>query len=73
MSALSRLASIPPSLHFSQAFYCGGGSGHEYNRQSIVILLPTINCIHARLRRLATKFREKCGLSLIQGVFLDAV
>jgi hypothetical protein len=68
-----------PSPHFSQAFYCGGGSGHVYcvalpraPRRTVEYACgalsragwkaPDAPCIHARLRRLATKPCEKCGL-----------
>jgi hypothetical protein len=50
------------SPHFSQAFYCGGGSGHVY-----CVALRRAPCIHARLRRLATKPCEKCGLECRYG------
>src|SRR5208337_1126585 len=61
-----------PSPHFSQAFYCGGGSGHVYfvalrraPRRTVEYVCGALGrapCIHARLRRLATKPCEKCGL-----------
>ena len=60
------------ALHFSPIFYCGGGSGHVYcvalgraPRHTVVYVcgaLGRVPCIHARLRRLATKTGEKCGL-----------
>ena len=62
-----------PNPHFSQAFYCGGGSGHVYcvalgraPRHTVEYVCGALGrapCIHARLRRLATKPCEKCGLS----------
>jgi hypothetical protein len=61
-----------PSPHFSRAFYCGGGSGHVYcvalgraPRRTVEYVCGALGrapCIHARLRRLATKPREKRGL-----------
>src|SRR5512136_3092493 len=58
--------------HFSPAFYCGGGSGHVYcvallraPRRTVEYACGALGCapcIHARLRRLATKPCEKCGL-----------
>ena len=61
-----------PSPHFSQAFYCGGAAGHVYcvalrraPRRTVKYVCGTLGrapCIHARLRLLATKPREKCGL-----------
>jgi hypothetical protein len=62
-----------PSPHFSQAFYCGGGSGHVYcvalrraPRRTVECACGALGrapCIHARLRRLATKPCEKSGLA----------
>ena len=64
-----------PGPHFSQAFYCSGGSGHVYcvaigraPRRTVEYACGALGrapCIHARLRRLATKSDEKCGLSAI--------
>ena len=64
--------SIAPSPHFSRAFYCGGASRHVYcvalrraPRRTVEYVCGALSrapCIHARLRRLATKPREKCGL-----------
>ena len=58
--------------HFSQAFYCGGADGHVYcvalrraPRRTVKYVCGALGrapCIHARLRLLATKPREKCGL-----------
>jgi hypothetical protein len=60
------------SPHFSPAFYCGVGSGHVYSvalgrapRHTVEYSCGALDrapCIHARLRRLATKPGEKCGL-----------
>jgi hypothetical protein len=60
------------SPHFSPIFYCGGGSGHVYcvalcraPRHTVEYACGALGrapCIHARLRRLATKSGEKCGL-----------
>jgi hypothetical protein len=60
--------------HFSPAFYCGGGSRHVYcvalcraPRHTVEYACGALGrapCIHARLRRLATKSGEKCGLGL---------
>ena len=57
--------------HFSQAFYCGGTAGHVYcvalrraPRRTVKYVCGALGrapCIHARLRLLATKPREKCG------------
>ena len=62
----------PTSPHSSPAFYCGGGSGHVYcvalgraPRRTVEYACGALGrapCIHARLRRLATKPGEKCGL-----------
>src|SRR5512136_616600 len=62
------------SPHFSQAFYCGGGSGHVYSvalgrapRRTVEYVCGALGrapCIHARLRRLATKPCEKCRLTI---------
>ena len=59
--------------HFSRAFYCGVGSGHvccvalgRAPRRTVEYACGALGrapCIHARLRRLATITREKCGLS----------
>ena len=59
--------------HFSPAFYCGDGSGHVYcvalhraPRRTVEYACGALGrapCIHARLRRLATKPDEKCGLA----------
>jgi hypothetical protein len=64
--------------HFSRAFYCGGGSGHVYGvalrrapRRTVEYVCGALGrapCIHARLRRLATKPREKCGFRPFQQV-----
>jgi len=61
--------------HFSQAFYCGVGYGHVYGvvlgrapRHTVKYACGALRrapCIHTRLRRLATKSCEKCGLSLL--------
>ena len=58
--------------HFSRAFYCGGSSRHvccvalrRAPRRTVEYVCGALSrapCIHARLRRLATKPREKCGL-----------
>ncbi len=58
--------------HFSPAFYCGNGSGHVYcvalcraprrTAEYVCGGLGRAPCIHARLRRLAMKPGEKCGL-----------
>ena len=63
------------SPHFSRAFYCGDGSGHVYcvalcraPRRTVEYVCGALGrapCIHARLRRLATKPREKCGLGVL--------
>ena len=63
------------SPHFSQAFYCGGGSGHVYcvalrqaPRRTVEYVCRALGrapCIHARLRRLATKPCEKSGLGSV--------
>ena len=55
--------------YFSPDFYCGGGSGHVYgvalgraprhNVKYACGALLCAPCIHARLRRLATKPGEK--------------
>src|SRR5512136_2162689 len=60
--------------HFSPAFYCGGGSGYVYRvallrapRRTVEYACGALGrapCIHARLRRLAKKPGEKCGLSI---------
>jgi hypothetical protein len=44
-----------PSPHFSQGFYCGGGSGHVYSDSGIRNQESGINDIHAHLRRFAMK------------------
>ncbi len=59
--------------HFSPAFYCRDGSGHVYcvalrraPRRTVEYVCGALGrapCIHARLRRLATKPGEKCGLT----------
>jgi len=61
--------------HFSQAFYCGVGYGHVYGvalgrapRHTVKYACGALRrapCIHTRLRRLATKSCEKCGLSIL--------
>ena len=61
------------SPHFSPAFYCGVGSGHVYcvalgraPRRTVEYAYGALGrapCIHARLRCLATKTGEKCGLA----------
>jgi hypothetical protein len=61
------------SPHFSPAFYCGGGSGHVYcvalsraPRHTVEYACGALGrapCIHTRLRCLATKSGEKCGLA----------
>jgi hypothetical protein len=58
--------------HFSPDFYYGGGSGHVSSvalgrapRHTVEYACGALRrapCIHARLRRLATKPGEKCGL-----------
>ncbi len=58
--------------HFLQGFYCGGGSVHIYcvarlraPRHTVEYACGALGrafCIHARLRRLATKPCEQCGL-----------
>jgi hypothetical protein len=60
------------SPHFSQAFYCGSGYGHVYcvalrraPRHTVEYACGALRrapCIHARLRCLAKKSCEKCGL-----------
>jgi len=60
------------SPHFAPGFYCGVGSGHVYcvalrraPRRTVKYACGALGrapCIHARLRRLATKPGEKCGL-----------
>ncbi len=72
-AAFSVHGAIP---HFSRAFYCGGGSGHVYfvalrraPRRTVEYACGALGrapCIHARLRRLATKSREKCGLWILR-------
>ncbi len=62
--------------HFSPAFYCGDGSGNVYRvalrrapRRTFEYVCGALGrapCIHARLRRLATKPGEKCGLKAFQ-------
>jgi len=63
------------NLHFSQIFYCGGGSGHVYGvalcrapprTVEYVCALGRAPCIHARLHRLALGMCEKCGLALLK-------
>jgi len=61
-----------PSPHFSQAFYCGVGYGHVNGvalgrapRHTVKYACGALRrapCIHTRLRRLARKSCEKCGL-----------
>ena len=70
MAKSSRIPSTA-SPHFSPGFYCGGGSRHVYcvalgraPRRTVDYACGALGrapCIHARLRRLATKLREKCG------------
>jgi hypothetical protein len=72
VSGLIRQLIEDPSPHFSPAFYCCGGSGHVYcvalgraPRHTVEHACGALGrapCIHARLRRLATKTGEKCGL-----------
>ena len=60
-----------PNPHFSHGFYCGGGSGHVYRvalprapRRTVEYARGALGrapCIHARLRRLATKPVRKAG------------
>jgi hypothetical protein len=67
---LRRRGTLNP--HFSPSFCCGGGSGHVYcvalpraPRHTVKYACGALRrapCIHARLRRLATKDGEKCGL-----------
>ena len=67
-----RTVGAPANPHFSPAFYCGDGSGHVYcvalcraPRRTVEYVCGALGrapCIHARLRRLATKPGEKCGL-----------
>jgi len=67
---------LMPNPHFSRAFYCGGGSEHvccvvlrRAPRRTVEYVCRALGlapCIHARLRRLATKPREKCGLAFRQ-------
>jgi hypothetical protein len=59
--------------HFSRAFYSGSASGHVYfvalcraPRRTVEYACGALGrapCIHARLHCLATKSREKCGLT----------
>ena len=63
--------------HFSQDFYCGGADGHVYcvalrraPRRTVEYVCGALGrapCIHARLRRLATKPCEKQDFT--KGVF----
>jgi hypothetical protein len=62
--------------HFSQGFCCCGAARHVYSvalprapRRTVEYACGALGrapCIHARLRRLATKPCEKCGLSLLR-------
>jgi len=66
---------MDPSPHFSPSVYCGGGFGHVYDvalpwapRHTVKYACGAFRrapCIHARLRRLATKYGEKSGLAVI--------
>jgi len=57
---------------FSPSVYCGGGYGHVYGvalpwapRHTVKYACGALRrapCIHARLRRLETKYGEKSGL-----------
>jgi hypothetical protein len=72
LSGCAQISGASP--HFSQGFYCGGAARHVYSvalprapRRTVEYACGALGrapCIHARLRRLATKPCEKCGLEV---------